>query len=64
MVFFKLFFPIGAGFNWKFHSPVVKVKLKTIFDKFLLWQDTPRTYIQEVRKYKDQLEPPRREIFL
>jgi hypothetical protein len=64
MVFFKLFFPIGAGFNWKFHSPVVKVKLKTIFDKFVLWQDAPRTYIQEVRKYKDQLEPPDREIFL
>lgn len=64
MVFFKLFFPIGAGFNWKFYSPVVKVKLKTIFDKFLLWQDTPRTYIQEVRKYKEQLEPPSREIFL
>lgn len=64
MVFFKLFFPIGAGFNWKFHSSVVKVKLKTTFDKFVLWQDAPRTYIQEVRKYKDQLEPPGREIFL
>lgn len=57
MIFFKLFFPIGGGFNWKFHSPLVKVKLKTIFDKFVLWQDAPRIYIQEVRNYKDQLEP-------
>ncbi len=57
MVFFKLFFPIGGGFNWKFHSPLVKVKLKNIFDKFVSWQDAPRIYIQEVRNYKDQVEP-------
>jgi hypothetical protein len=64
MVFFKLFFPIGGGFNWKFHSPLVKVKLKIIFDKFVLWQDAPRIYIQEVGNYKDQLEPLSKGVYL
>jgi hypothetical protein len=57
MVFFKLFFPIGGGFNWKFHSPLVKVKLETIFDKFVLWQNNPKNYVQDVRDCNAALEP-------
>ncbi|MGE5444441.1 MAG: hypothetical protein ACM3SR_07545 [Ignavibacteriales bacterium] len=57
MVFFKLFFPIGGGFNWKCHSPLVKVKMKTIFDKFVLWQNNPKNYVQDVRDCNAALEP-------
>lgn len=57
MVFFKLFFPLGGDLRWDFNSPVVKIKLKLVFDKFVAWQDTPRSYIQDVRNYKAQLEP-------
>ena len=38
MVFFKLFFPLGVDLIWDFSSPMVKVKLKNVFDKFVAWQ--------------------------
>jgi hypothetical protein len=56
MVFFKLFFPLGGGFNWKFNSSLVKVKLKTVFDRFVAWQNAPRSYVQGLMDYKAQLE--------
>jgi hypothetical protein len=59
MIFFKLFFSLERNLDlrWDFNSPVVKVKLKTIFDKFVQWQDNPKSYIQDVRNYKDRIEP-------
>lgn len=38
MLFFRTFFPVGGGFNWDFNSPLVKKKLKLIFDSLLASQ--------------------------
>lgn len=57
LFFLKLFFPVGGDFNWDFNSPVVKAKLKLVFHNFVEWQDDPRSFIQDVRNYKAQLEP-------
>jgi hypothetical protein len=48
---------VGGDFNWDFNSPVVKAKLKLVFHNFVGWQDDPRSFIQDVRNYKAQLEP-------
>jgi hypothetical protein len=57
LFFMKIFFPLGGFFKWDFNSPSVKTKLKAILHKFVLWQDNPRTYIQDVRNYSAALEP-------
>lgn len=57
LFFFKLFFPIGGGFNWDFNSPVIKTKLQLVFHKFITWQNNPGSYIQDLRDYKSQIEP-------
>jgi hypothetical protein len=57
LFFFKIFFPLGGYFNWYFDSPEVKTKLKAILHKFVGWQDDPRSYIEDVKRFKDQLEP-------
>lgn len=56
MVFLKLSFPLGGGFNWKFHSPRVKARLKSVFDKFVEWQNTTRIYIQNPRFHESQID--------
>ncbi len=38
MTFFRFFFRFGGGFNWNFHSPGVKMRMKFAFDKFVEWQ--------------------------
>lgn len=56
MIFFKLFFPpLGRDF-WDFNSPLAKIKLKTVFDKFVAWQNVPESYIKYLRNYEAQLE--------
>jgi hypothetical protein len=57
LFFFKLFFPIGGGFNWDFNSPVIKTKLHLVFHKFIAWQCAPGSYVQDVKDYKSQIEP-------
>jgi hypothetical protein len=58
VIFFKLFFPLGRDFiSWDFNSQMVKKKLSLVFYKFITWQGNPSIYIQDVRDYKDQLEP-------
>jgi hypothetical protein len=57
LFFMKIFFPLGGYFKWDFNSPVVKTKLRAILHKFVAWQDNPRSYIQDVKDYKDQIEP-------
>ncbi len=52
----EIFFPVSGDFNWDFNSLVVKIKLKIIFDEFLKWQDVPKSYFKDVRKYRNQLE--------
>ena len=57
LFFFKLFFPIGGGFNWDLNSPVIKTKLHLVFHKVVTWQGDPCRYIQDVKDYKSQIEP-------
>lgn len=57
LLFFKIFFPLGGYFNWDFNSKVVKEKLSLVFHKFTTWQDNPCRYAQDVRDYREQLEP-------
>jgi hypothetical protein len=57
LFFVKVFFPLGGYFNWYFDSPEVKTKLSAVLHMFVGWQDNPRRYIEDVRRYRDQLEP-------
>jgi hypothetical protein len=56
MDFLKLSFPLGGGFNWKFHSPLVKVKLKFVFDKFVEWQDTAGICIRNPKVHESHID--------
>ncbi len=56
LFFFKIFFPLGGYFKWDFNSAVAKTKLKAVLYKFSVWQDSPSSYIQDVRDYKDLIE--------
>ncbi|MGH7807951.1 MAG: hypothetical protein ACRENT_07640, partial [Thermodesulfobacteriota bacterium] len=64
LFFFKLFFPVGGFFNWDFSSPVVKTKLDLVFYKFMTWQNKAGSYIQDVREYREQIEPLWRGLLL
>ncbi len=55
MIFFNLFFPRGEDCRWDFNSPEVKLRMKTVFDKFVAWQDAPKSYILDIRRYGDRL---------
>src|ERR1700757_5075757 len=57
LFFMKIFFPLGGYFNWYFDSPEVKTKLKAVLHMFTKWQVNPRSYIEDVGRYGDQLEP-------
>ncbi len=57
LFFMKIFFPLGGFFNWDFNSPVVRTKLRAILYKFVMWQDNPMSYIQDVRNYSANIEP-------
>lgn len=58
IIFFKLFFPLGRDFiSWDFGSSAVKAKLKAVLYKFAAWQSNPNRYIQDIRDYREQLEP-------
>ncbi len=58
IIFFKLFFPLGRDFiSWDFNSPTVKAKLRAILYKFTAWRRNSDSYIQDVRDYREQLEP-------
>lgn len=56
LFFMKIFFPLGGYFSWDFNSPVVRTKLRVVLHKFVAWQDNPKSYIENVRRYRDQLE--------
>src|ERR1700757_1262884 len=57
LFFMKIFFPLGGYFNWYFDSPEVKTKLRAVLHMFTKWQVNPRSYIEDVGRYGDQLEP-------
>ncbi len=56
MIFVNLFLSSGPDLRWDFNSPESKTKLKIVFNKFVTWQDKPKSYLQDVRKYRNQLE--------
>jgi hypothetical protein len=57
LFFMKIFFPLGGYSDWYFDSPEVKTKLKVVLYNYVGWQDNPRRYNEDVRRYRDQLEP-------
>jgi hypothetical protein len=56
MIFFNVFFGGDEDLSWNFNSPVVKVKLKIIFEEYVKWQHRPDSFIEDVNFYKNQLE--------
>jgi hypothetical protein len=60
----KIFFPLGGYFNWDFNSRESKTKLRAVFNRFIAWQDNPKSYGQDVNNHKDQLEPLLLGLFL
>ena len=49
-IFFNMFFTgTKKNFDWEFIWTSVGEKLKTIFDRFLAWQDNQELYLKEVR---------------
>jgi hypothetical protein len=57
LFFMKIFFPLGGYFKWDFNSPSVKTRLRAVLYKFILWQDNPKSYVQDVRDFNAALEP-------
>ncbi len=57
LFFMKVFFPLGGYLKWYFDSPEVMTKLRAILYMFAGWQENPRRYIEDVGRYRDQLEP-------
>src|SRR6201993_1318536 len=57
LFFMKIFFPLGGYFNWYFDSPEVKTKLRAVLYMFAKWQDNPRSYNEDIRRCRDQIEP-------
>jgi len=55
MIFFNLFFPCGENCRWDFNSEEVKIKMKTVFDKFVAWQDAPKSYFLDVTRYRGRI---------
>jgi hypothetical protein len=57
IIFLKLFFPVEGYFNWDFNSPLVKAKMKVVFDKFVKWQNDPRSYFRDIEYHVSELKP-------
>lgn len=55
MIFYKLFFPLGAVANHylDFEPSSVKPKMKALFDRFKLWDNRPESYVDDYMVYKD-----------
>ncbi len=64
LFFMKIFFPFGGYFNWDFNSRESKTKLRAVFNRFIAWQDNPKSYGQDLNNHKDQLEPLLLGLFL
>ncbi|MER3446018.1 MAG: hypothetical protein C4291_03905 [Candidatus Dadabacteria bacterium] len=64
LFFMKIFFPLGGYFNWDFNSRESKIKLKAVFSRFFAWQNSPRSYIQDIIDFRDQIEPLLLGLFL
>ena len=56
MLFSKMFFPLGASFNWDFDHSLAKIKLQIVFESFRGWQDNPQLYTQNLVESQDTEE--------
>lgn len=56
ILFFMLFYPGGEDFGWVFDSPSVVCNLKTIFRRFMSWQEDPYCYERDVKLYETRME--------
>jgi hypothetical protein len=55
IIFYKLFFPLGAVVNnyLDFEPSLVKPKIKALFERFKHWDDCPESYLDDYKEYKD-----------
>lgn len=56
IIFSKIYFPVGFNFDWGFDSPLVRTKLKTVFNRFMSWQNDPESYTREMKVYFEDFE--------
>lgn len=56
VIFSKIYFPVGVNFYWRFDSPLVRTKLKTVFNRFMSWQNDPQSYVTEMKAYFEDFE--------
>jgi hypothetical protein len=56
VIFSKIYFTVGVNFYWKFDSPLVRTKLKTVFNRFMSWQNDPQSYSREMKAYFGDFE--------
>lgn len=50
-LFYKMFFQSREDHTWKFDDPVIQIRLKEIFEKFLTWSQDQSYYQSEVQLY-------------
>ncbi len=55
VVFYKMFFPFIENRRWHFDNPEVHSKFKSIYDKFINWQEQPDLYYKEFFIYRTQV---------
>ena len=55
LIFYKLFFPLGAVANnyLDFEPSLVKPKIKALSERFKLWDNCPKSYLDDYTVYKD-----------
>jgi hypothetical protein len=53
ILFYKLFFPLGAVVNnyLEFEPSLVKPKIKALFERFKLWDNYPESYFNDYMSY-------------
>lgn len=47
--FFNIFFPVEKDLSWESNSLLTKRRLKTVFEKFMKWQNDIQLYIADMR---------------
>ncbi|MBI2486582.1 MAG: hypothetical protein HYW01_06420 [Deltaproteobacteria bacterium] len=56
MIFSKIYFPVWCNFDWEFDSPLVRTKLKTVFNILMSWQNDPQSYMRDMKAYFEDFE--------
>jgi hypothetical protein len=55
IIFYKLFFPLGAVANnyLDFEPSLVKPKIKGLFERFKLWDNCPESYVNDYMSFEN-----------